>query len=102
MLRTLDLNRHDHVNVRAVFTVAFATFLRFGELTWDTWDHNSHLLYLSPGSVQLLNDGAIIHLPRSKTDPFGKGTPIVISLAHNEACPIRALKDLFTCYPNPP
>jgi hypothetical protein len=99
MLRTLDLNRHDHVNLRAAFTVAFAAFLRSGELTWDTWDHNSHHLHLSRGSVQFIKNGAILLLPRSKTDPFGKGTPIVLSPAPDEACPIRALKTLFSRYP---
>jgi hypothetical protein len=102
MLQTLNLNLHDHVNLRAAFAVAFAAFLRSGELTWDEWGPNSHLLHLSRGSVQFLeSSGATLLLPRSKTDPYGKGTLIPLAPAHDDACPIRALKDLYSRYPKP-
>lgn len=102
MLNSLS-NTFDHVNLRAAFTIAFAAFLRAGELTWSKWNSTDHTTHLSRGSVTFLKDGTgvLLHLPCSKTDPLGKGTIIPLAPADDIACPVSSLRTLFTRYPRP-
>lgn len=69
---------HDDINLRAGFCTTFAGFLRMGEFTWSSRDHQSFIHHLSRGSVQFVNGGVILHLPASKMDPFAK-----VSLFHS-------------------
>ena len=103
MLNSLKSNTFDQVNLHAAFTVAFAAFLRAGELTWSKWNPDSHATHLSRGSITFLeNDtGVILHLSRSKTDPFGNGTTIPLATADDPACPVSSLRKLFSRYPHP-
>lgn len=103
MVKSLDTNNHDDVNLKAAFTVAFAAFLRPGEFTWDAWDEFSPQQCLSRQSVSFLPDGSVIlHLPQSKTDPFGQGFPIPLAPADDDACPVSALRTLLSRYPRTP
>jgi integrase len=92
-------NSHDDINLRAAFTVAFSAFLRPGEFTWDKWDELSFLTHVSRGSITFKNDGAVLHLPKSKTDQFRKGCDIAIAPANDAACAVAALRILFQRYP---
>lgn len=75
---------------RAAFTLAFACFLRCGEVVHDTFNINLHL---SVGSVQFAPDRsyAIVTLPSSKTDPFRQGVRVVAPAIGGSTCPVAAL-----------
>ena len=93
----------DEVNLRAAYCTAFAAFLRVGEFTWDGWSDLSHKTKISRQSVTFDENGnALLHLPTSKTDPFGKGTVIPLARSNNSICPVTALRTLFSRFPKPP
>jgi len=91
---------YDDLNVYAAFCIAFAAFLRCGEFTWDTWNTDSHLFYLSRGSVQFQQGSISVHLPSSKTDPFRQGISIPLASSSDISCPVAALTLLFCRYPS--
>jgi hypothetical protein len=98
---TFNNNSYDDINLRAAFTVAFSAFLRPGEFTWDKWTKLSFLTHISRGSIQFKSDGVLLHLPKSKTDQFRKGSNIAISPSNDAACAVAALRLLFQRYPKP-
>jgi integrase len=101
IIRTLGYH-YDDTNIRAAFTTAFAGFLRAGELTWESWDPaTSPLSLLSRGSVKFVDQGILLHLPKSKTDQFRIGHDILLSPSGDSCCPVRALQSLFERYPKP-
>jgi hypothetical protein len=102
MLATVDTSSFNGLNIYAAFCIAFAGFFRAGELTWDQWNNVSPRTQISHGSVKFTADGAIVHLPTSKTDQFGRGIDLTLSYSHDIACPVKALRHLFTRYPRPP
>jgi hypothetical protein len=102
MLTHIEISSFNGLNIYAAFCVAFAGFLRPGELTWDKWDHTeSHASHICRQSVNFTADGVVIHLPKSKTDQFGKGTDLTLSYSNDAACPVHALRRLFDRYPRP-
>lgn len=90
---------HNLLVFKAAFALAFACFLRCGELTYDVFDPSRHL---SIGSVEFANDKthAIITLPASKTDPFRQGVKVVAPAVPGEECPVRALTALICNRPH--
>ena len=88
-------NDHDDINIRAMFCVAFAAFLHPSEFTWENWDATSPIIHVTWQSVQFTSDGVLLHLPKSKTDQFGKGDTIPISPSGDSTCPGSALRTLF-------
>ena len=93
----------DDVNLRAAYCTAFAAFLRVGEFTWETWTDKSHVTKISRKSVTFDVDGnALLHLPTSKTDPYGKGTVVPLAKSGDSTCPVSALRDLFARFPRSP
>ena len=92
------------VNVKAALCVGFATFLRCGELTWDTWCPDSPRLHLSRKHVVFQPDGSVIlTLPASKVDQFHVGVEIYLAQSPlSPLCPATALRALFNRYPAPP
>ena len=102
MLAVVDTSSFNGLNIYAAFCVAFAGFLRAGELTWDQWNNDSPCTQISRGSVNFTSNGVILHLPMSKTDQFGKGTDLTLSYSYDIACPVKALHRLFIKYPQPP
>lgn len=100
ILPHLSKDTHDDLNIYAAFCIAFAAFLRCGEFTWDSWHTDSHLSYLSRGSVQFQPHSVILHLPSSKTDPFRHGISIPLARSPDATCPVTALSLLFTRYPS--
>lgn len=76
----------------AVFTLAFACFLRLGEVTYTSFDGRFDLKW---SNIHLPTDNsevATIELPASKTDPFRKGVTVVIPSGPADVCPVRALR----------
>jgi len=67
---------------RALLLVGFFGAFRCSELVEIQW-----------GQVQLVSDGMIITLPRSKTDQTGEGDRCVIPFGNETRCPVRALID---------
>ena len=102
MVKTLNPNLHDDINIIAAFTVAFAAFLRPAEFTWRAWDSTvAYKTHLSRGSITFTSEGVILHLPSSKTDPFARGSTIPLAHADDKACPVQALQCLFQKYLKP-
>ena len=73
-----------------------------GEFTWSMWDNQSAIQKLSCGSIRFVNDGVLLQLPASKSDPFRRGVSIPLSPSHDSLCPVTALRDLIHRYPKPP
>jgi hypothetical protein len=74
----------------AAFALAFACFLRSGELTYTVFDPSRHL---AVQSVVFAANGryAVVTLPASKTDPFRQGVQVVAPAVDGVECPVRAL-----------
>jgi integrase len=66
---------------RALLLVGFAGALR-----------RSELVRLRVEDVRVTDDGLVVTIPRSKTDPEGEGQTVGIPYgSHPESCPVRAL-----------
>ena len=91
ILPYINKDTHDDLNIYAAFCTAFAAFLRCGEFTWDSWKSDSHLFYLSRGSIQFQLDSVTLHLPSSKTNPYRQGPLIPLARSSDIACPVTAL-----------
>ena len=98
------IDNEEGVNVKAVFCVCFAAFLRCGEFTWDTWSPVSHRLHLSRKHVVFQPDGSVIlTLPASKVDQFHVGVEIYLAQSPlSPLCSAIELRALFNRYPAPP
>jgi len=87
--------------MRAAICTAFAGFLRTGEFTYNLWNSSSHQTQVSRGALKFNKDSVTLTLPKSKTDPFGKGVPISMPATGDSTCPRGALKMLLAKYPAP-
>jgi hypothetical protein len=92
-------------NMRACWLLAFAGFLRIGEVTYDNKDLNPDFsrLHITRGSVRISpnHDHMILLLPRSKTDIKNEGVQILIAATGDHLCPIQAIRTLFQMDPQP-
>ena len=87
-------------DIRAVFTLAIAAFLRVGEFTYRQTDIETGPLFrswfLTKSSIQLQNwkgESYIkLTLPASKTDPFRHGIELTIAASNDLDCPVHAMK----------
>ena len=52
-------------------------------------------------SIQFTPEGALLHLPKSKTDQFRQGHTIPLAFSGDSTCPVTALQTLFTTFPKP-
>jgi len=96
-------NDEEGVNVKAAFCVAFAAFLRSGDITWDTWSPDSPLSHLSRKHVAFHPSSVTLSLPASKTDQFQAGTKIYLAQSPlSSLWPVAALRVLFNRYPTSP
>ena len=101
MLRYLGRHSYNDTVTRAAFSLAFAGFLRIGEFTYRALDLEMgpafHNWFLTKSSIRFIeNDKHIeLTLPVSKTDPFRQGIQLIIAGSHDEACPVRAMKQLL-------
>ena len=99
MLATINTSTLDNLNIYASFCVAFAGFCRPSEITWEQWDSQSPLTHVTRNSIQFTPAGVAMHLPKSKTDQYRKGTTLTLSPASDPSCPVLALKRLFKAQP---
>ncbi|SPO31698.1 uncharacterized protein UTRI_10310 [Ustilago trichophora] len=88
----LDLLPRDRLVLQASFALAFACFLRSGELVWDS--STDRATVLSVASVTWASDHVIITLPSSKTDPFRQGVRVVAPKVGGVECPVHRLRAL--------
>ncbi|SNX85439.1 uncharacterized protein MEPE_04148 [Melanopsichium pennsylvanicum] len=88
-LYTVCSSQHNRRTYRAAFCLAFACFLRSGELTWEAQDAN----VLTISSVSFATDGsyATVTLPASKTDPFRQGVTLTAPAVPLSTCAVSAL-----------
>ncbi|SAM63391.1 uncharacterized protein UBRO_20164 [Ustilago bromivora] len=92
LLRALPdtcLCQHNCRMFRAAFCVAFACFLRAGELTWEAQGPN--MLTVSSVSFAANRSFTTIALPAGKVDPFRRGTTLTASAVPLGVCPVAAL-----------
>src|SRR5205814_1891120 len=64
---------YDGINIRAALCVAFAGFLRAGEITYSEWEESSPNFALTRSSILFDRENIILTLPASKTDFFQIG-----------------------------
>jgi hypothetical protein len=84
-----DIPSPDRDALCAAYALAFACFLRSGEVTWSSSSDSAALLTV--GSVEWHPDYAIITLPTSKTDPFRQGVQVVAPRVGGPECPYTLL-----------
>ena len=90
------------LNLRACYLVAFAGFMRMGELTYterETLDGKEFFRTKITRSCVRFSanyDHATILLKRSKTDVDHEGVTILLAATFNSTCPVQALRDLFS------
>ena len=89
--------------LRAAFSLAFAAFLRSGELTYEAEDARNPDFpswNITRGSIQFDPEGRfmLLLLPASKTDPFRLG--VTITIAHSPHNPLCAVKLMATYLQN--
>ena len=103
-LRTLNTSSLAGANIYAAFCLAFAAFLRLGEITYTLSDLTAEFSewHVTRRSIVLHQDHLELSLPASKTDPFRQGICLLISASDDAACPLRALQHLFLHFPAPP
>ena len=98
MLPHLDQKSREGATFYAVFSLAFAAFLRVGEFTYTSNDHGLSDVckwFLTRRSIELFNDHLDLTLPASKTDPFRRRITLHISASDDRACPVKVLRRLF-------
>ncbi|SNX87255.1 uncharacterized protein MEPE_05965 [Melanopsichium pennsylvanicum] len=89
-LHSVCPSQHDRRMYRAAFCLAFACFLRSGELTWEAQGPN----VLTIAAVSFAEDlsFATITLPASKTDPFRQGVTLTAPAVPLSTCAVSALR----------
>lgn len=97
----------DEVNIDTAFKVAWAGFMRLGEITYTETEVKKPSfiqtrLTRSDISFAEGNQYATLRLKRSKTDTEHTGVQIILAASHDTACPVSALKKLFLQDPMPP
>jgi hypothetical protein len=114
ILRVLSYPRyatsHEGLTLRAAFTLAFAAFLRIGEITYSTHDvqHPQALYFgrwfVTKRSVTIAEDRSALEivLPASKTDPFRKSVTITVAATGDAGCPVKAMYSYLSLDKRPP
>ncbi|SPO30780.1 uncharacterized protein UTRI_05397 [Ustilago trichophora] len=89
-LHTVCVSRHNRRMYRATFCLAFACFLRSGELTWETEGPN--VLKVAAVSFARDNSHVTVTLPASKMDPFWQGAALTAPAVNLSTCAVSALR----------
>ena len=94
------------INIDTAFKVAWAGFLRMGEITYTENEAQSST-FVDIGLTRsdiTFSDGdqhAILRLKRSKTDVHHTGVEIILAATHDQTCPVTALRKLYSEDPQP-
>ncbi|KAF1987339.1 hypothetical protein K402DRAFT_313535, partial [Aulographum hederae CBS 113979] len=92
-------------NIDAAFTLAFAGFLRMGEITYTLEDLRKPAEFAARkatrGDITFLESSMIFHLKRSKCDKRHEGVKIVVAEVGGPTCPVKAMIRLFNRDPQP-
>jgi integrase len=111
ILRVLSYPRYatsqEGITLRAAFTLAFAAFLRIGEITYSAHDLQAldfGRWFVTKRSVVIAKDGSAleISLPASKTDPFRKSVTITVAATGDAGCPVKAMSSYLSFDKRPP
>jgi hypothetical protein len=98
---TSKVSSLDDMNASVAFSVAWAGFLRMGEITYNvppSRDPTFTATKVTRSDITFaVNDQyAILRLKRSKTDRDYTGVEVVLAATNEPTCPVRALRLLFT------
>ena len=106
LLGKLNPKSRDGANVHAAFCLAFAGFLRISKFTYSAMEQRDpefNQWHVTRSSISFNGDTSLeLRLPASKTDPWRRGVTIPIAATFDAACPVAALKSLFTRFPSEP
>ena len=105
LLATLDQANQAQATLHAAYCLAFAAFLRAGEITYsqsEAQDPNFSDWHVTRRSVHLHPNKLYLSLPSSKTDPFRRGITLTIAATGDDACAVSSLRNLFFRFPLPP
>lgn len=97
----------DDLNLETAFKVAWAGFVRLGELTYTAGEKASPSfkeLHLTRSDITFSerDQYATLRLKRSKTDTNHTGVLIMLAATKYSTCPVTALRSLFTHDPQLP
>jgi integrase len=97
------LSSYERLLIATAFSVAFACFLRVGEITYTEFDP---LVHLQRQDVLFSPQGLSIRIKASKTDPSRKGIilplPVISTPAYSHVCPSNLLRMLLASTPGQP
>jgi hypothetical protein len=98
---TSKVSSLDDMNASVAFLVAWAGFLRMGEITYNippSRDPTFTATKLTRSDITFAvkDQYAILRLKRSKTDRDYTGVEVVLAATNEPTCPVRALRRLFT------
>jgi hypothetical protein len=99
-----DDNSIAAVNATAAFALAFAGFLRMGEITYTKQQRDCPLYQHTRPTRSDITFGPnflTFRLKRSKTDSEKQGVSITIAATGDAACPVQAMRRLWTRDPQP-
>ena len=96
----------EEINIDTAFKVAWAGFLRLGEITYSNAEAQAPTFVntkLTRSDITFAEDNqqAILRLKRSKTDLYHTGVEIILAATHDKTCPVTALHTLFSKDPQP-
>jgi hypothetical protein len=91
----------DRINLNAAFSLAFAGFMRLGEITYkdaelkDPRRLRAEKVTRQGVTCSAAQDYLTVHLPRSKTDYNNQGIDILVAAAGDTACPVHHMLALM-------
>ena len=105
-ITSIPAHSAEDLNIDATFKVAWAGFLRLGEITYTVADRKkTSFQRLKPtrGDISFAENDqyATLRLKRSKTDTNHSGVQIVLAATNESTCPVTALRRLFRNDPQP-
>ncbi|OXV08604.1 hypothetical protein Egran_03633, partial [Elaphomyces granulatus] len=90
----------DDLNFRTALKVAYAGFLRLGEITFNPADATDPRVFqryhILRKDVRVNRDHATLHLRNSKADRNKQGVYICVARTGDSLCPVTALEQLFS------
>jgi hypothetical protein len=90
----------DDLNFRTALKVAYAGFMRLGEITFNPTDTTNPRIFqryhILRKDVRINRDHATLHLRNSKADRNKQGVYICMARTGDTLCPVTALEQLFS------